>query len=122
MNKWKEDDPKNGERFLGSPQLIPLIVNDLIRHNAGSIYIFHADLLLSIVRAKGYYSQHYKNLNQKAAVLTNSGSHDAVSSFVYLKNLYKKKRVYGDSKFTKAIRLSVKEYCQEMESKYKFAH
>ena len=115
------EEEKN-ERFLGSAQLIPLIVNDLIRHKAGLIYIFHADLLLSIPRAKEYYSLQYKYLNQKCAVLTNSGSHDAVSSFVYLKNLYKKKRIYGDSKFTKAIRLSVKQYCQKMESKYKFAH
>lgn len=114
----KEEKP---QRFLGSAQLIPLIVNDLLRHEAKLIYIFHADLLLSPLREKNYYPKKYSHYNKLAAALTNSGSHDAVSSFVYLKRIYEKKRLTGDSKFIKAIQLSLKDYCKKMESKYKFA-
>jgi hypothetical protein len=111
---------ENKERFLGSPQLIPLIVNDLVRHNAKKIFIFHADLLLTIKRSTGYYSKRYSKLNKQAAFLTNTGSHDAISSFNYLKEFYNQRRVSGDLKFLKAVRLSVHEYAKRLESKYRF--
>jgi len=115
-------DGENNERFLGSPQLIPLIVNDLVRHNAEKIFIFHCDFLLTKKRSKGYFSKRFSKLNKQAAFLTNTGSHDAISSFNYLKKFYKQGRVSGDSRFVKAIQLSLQEYSRKLESKYRFVH
>ncbi len=105
--------------FNNGPNAIPNIAFDLLLFNPKKVKIFHADLMLTVQRNKGYDPDKSIKYNIKEKFLRSlSTSHDPISQFVFLKNLFDKNLIEGDKRFQEVMKLEVKQFMVELQNIY----
>ena len=101
--------------YNGSLNAVPDIIFDILRFNPKSIYIFHADLMLTIRRFKGYGPW---VANQKEVMSNSFIGHDPITQHCLLLRLWERKKISGDKYFQKVMNLSTQDYIQKLQEIY----
>ncbi|WP_146049532.1 hypothetical protein [Alkalispirochaeta sphaeroplastigenens] len=108
--------------FSGSLNAIPNIVLDILRFCPSEVIIFHADLMLSIGRLKGYYPDAWerdKDEKMKSSFLKGiAREHDPLTQYWILNRLWCAGRLKGDSRFNEVMGLGQKEYMRQLQQIY----
>ena len=109
--------------FNGSLNFLPNIIIDILRHKPKEISLYHFDMMLTKERVSGYISKSREggksirdliNFNLKSFA-----GHDPVTSFMFLKTLWKKDLIKVDKYFERVIKMEVKEYMKNLEKNYR---
>lgn len=112
------------KQFHGSFNLLTIILLDLAQYECSSIKVFHCDLMLTVLRQKGYYPSSFKQHNCKTQQMISEykkGSviHDPFQQYVITEKLWKSGKVYGDETFTAVMQLGVDKYMSALEDAYR---
>lgn len=110
----------NHVQFNGSLNSIPNIVLDLLPFRPKNVKIFHADLMLTVDRQKGYYPEEWNRDNkmEKDYLKSSSRAHDPVTQYNLLRNLWDKDLIEGDERFNMVMSLGDEEYMRQMQLIY----
>ncbi len=109
--------------FNGSLNFLPNIIIDILRHNPKEILLYHFDMMLTKERVAGYISKSREggksikdliNYNLKSF-----SGHDPITSFIFLKTLWKKGLINVDQYFERVIQMELKEYMKNLENNYR---
>ena len=109
--------------FSGSLNFLPNIIIDILRHKPKEILLYHFDMMLTKERVSGYISKSREggksikdliNFNLKSFA-----GHDPVTSFIFLKTLWKKGLIKVDKYFERVIQMEVEEYMKNLENNYR---
>jgi len=103
--------------FYSSLNILPLVLLDILEANVKRIKIFHSDMFLTKIRSPGYYPKEF-NLGQKID-LKSFLDHDPMSQHEILKKLNSHKKITGDEKFDKVMKLDTYEYLKKLEETYR---
>jgi len=106
--------------FNGSFNMLPNTLFDLIFFHPNRIKVFHMDLMLTVLRFKGYYpSTHEYDENKKKVRFCRSAvSHDPITQYSALSNLWKAGRIEGDKRFNEVMELGCEEYMRQLQHIY----
>jgi hypothetical protein len=99
--------------FNGSPNMIPIILYDLLNFEPNRIKVFNVNFYLAkTVYKKDYYNKEmFKGRRSLAA-------HDALSNFNFVRNLYKVDLIEADEECTFVLEMSPQEYSKRLEEYY----
>jgi len=102
----------------GNLNLMPYVILDLLYSGFCKIKVFHADLMLTSEKIKGYYNG--LNYSDKDLNITRVGfvMHDPVTQFRCLKALFNKGYIVGDSAFQSVMSLTEEQYAVKLDRKY----
>jgi len=104
--------------FLGSYNMIPLVIFDLLFYNPKSIKIFKTTFFIN----KNSYDPKYqleKNLNiSKQNHKKSFTEHNPISQIRYIRNLFRSKVVSVDEECEKVLNLSDEKYLEILENEY----
>ena len=103
-------------QFFGTLNLIPKTILDILVYQPKSIYIFHADLNLSISRNKDYYPKKlsFSELHLKSNLKSGFLIHDPITQYKLLEVLFKNNKIKGDKKFTEVMNLGLDSYLDKL--------
>ena len=103
-------------QFFGTLNLIPKTILDILFYQPKSIYIFHADLNLSISRNKDYYPKKlsFSELHLKSNLKSGFLIHDPITQYKLLEILFKNNKIKGDKKFTEVMNLGLDSYLEKL--------
>ncbi|KAF5083754.1 hypothetical protein DSECCO2_85560 [anaerobic digester metagenome] len=109
-----------GTFFNLSLMAIPNIIMDLLRFDPKKISIFHADLMLSVGTIPQYLPKdfEYANSMKKYFLMTISRSHDPVTQYWILHELWKNGKFEGDNRFNEIMSLGELEYMKQLQKIY----
>ena len=100
--------------FLGRYSMVQLILQDLLQFEPARVKVFNITLDLSeTLYAKGYKTSEveHKTLNQWLQM----SSHNLVSQYDYMRNLYKRGLVDADTRLSEILNLGTAEYMKQMQ-------
>lgn len=103
-----------GMPYVGTYNMLPLMIMDLWLHNVGHIYVTGNNLYLS----KNPYSKEYRNSLDKMGRLRAFSVHNMFSQFCCLKNLFSAGVFDADEELTTILNMSPQQYALEMERIY----
>jgi len=101
----------------GNFNLLPICIADLIFHGAENIYIYANDLELTPTREKNYYPKTW-NYHGKEKELQNESDHDPLTQFDFIKQMFEKKILKGDSRFTDVMGMSRQQFAQKIQNNH----
>lgn len=106
--------------FNGTFNAVPYISHDVLSRNPLKLKVFHADLMLTANRAKGYYSDGSEiGIERKKIFLRGCyRNHDPLTQFFFFQNLSKSSNVKGDERLNEVLSMEPYEYMQALQSKY----
>ncbi|MEX1014128.1 MAG: hypothetical protein WDZ80_03125 [Candidatus Paceibacterota bacterium] len=106
--------------FHGHLNLIPMIVLDVLKNNPRSVKIYHADLMVTIEKNKGYKSVEWDdNVPMKQRFLiSSSDSHDPVTQYSILNRLWICGLIDGDDRFNEVMSFGEKKYMVKLQELY----
>lgn len=120
--------PKQRERlerlnrvyFNTTATAIPKIIIDLCRFEPEHIKVFHADLMLTVNRNKGYLPADWNwEANMKQIFLRiSSGLHDPLTQYYLLRNFWQNGLITGDTRFEQVMEMGDMEYMIQMQEIY----
>lgn len=104
--------------FHGSLNLIPIAAMDFAQFNPSKIKIYHTDLMLTVLRQKGYDSNSYNLNDKKLEFKKSSVTHDPIVQFFILNRLWENHKITGDNKFNNIMKKGLDSYLQQLEFIY----
>ena len=113
--------PSINSLFLfGYPNMVPLIVFDLINEGVEEIIVSGVNLYCSRnAYDKGYEGYAIMKDNKKRKKrLASWCIHDVLSQFYFLKNIYRNKKIIVDEEMERIMQMSDYEYAQNMEKEH----
>lgn len=108
----------NIDNFLsiGSANMLPYIIYDLINYSPKKIKIFDNDLMINPTRMKNYQTE---KINNKEKFLKIIFEHDPLSQFYFIKKMIKKyKNIQGDKRFNATIKMKDLNFLKKLEKSY----
>jgi len=103
---------KNEYFFNGHPNMVPLIIYDILYFEPSKIKVFYSNFFL----AKKLHKNNYKN---KAVTLQGMylslSSHDCLSQVNFVRNIWRAGLIEADRECEKVLNLSAKQYMYELE-------
>lgn len=115
------NESSNRVFFQGWLNAVPHIATDLLRFNPSSIFIFHADLMLSIERDSQYSLRVWRieDYKMKEVFLRlSSYCHDPVVQYWILHALWMRKKIKGDERFEEVMSMGEREYMRQLQCVY----
>ena len=103
LNKW----------FIGHPNMVQCSVYDLLKHQPSKIKIYGMNFFLS----KNTHHAAYPTVEVSSLKLS---SHNIISNFLYIENLYHKSIILLDNESEQIIRSGLQSYVNEMTNLYRF--
>jgi len=99
--------------FNGSPNMIPIILYDLLNFEPSRVKLFNVNFYLArTIYNKDYYNKDmFKGRRSLAA-------HDALSNFNFVRNIWKADLIETDEECTSVLEMSPQEYCKRLEEYY----
>jgi hypothetical protein len=107
--------PKFG--IQNNPNLLQIILTDLISYNPLEVWVTGADLFLSGHSAKGYYQSQWRGSKDDYLSSVFLG-HDVAEQFLILKELGKNHRIYYNDRLKTIIDSGLEQYFDELQLTY----
>jgi hypothetical protein len=108
--------------FHGSLNMIPIVALDLALFSASSLKVYHADLMLSVARQKGYYPESFNRPNDLVGMQhvfrRSSIVHDPIQQYRILNSLWRNKKITGDARFVEVMKMGLSNYLVALELVY----
>jgi len=108
--------------YRGNLNLIPNAIFDILYSNQAikKLHIIKSDLMLTIDRSPSYYPSEWKREGRMKEIflLGMSISHDPITQFRHLSNLYKKNIISGDLLFSNTMNGGLIKYINNLEKIY----
>jgi hypothetical protein len=112
----------NQPKFHGNFNMLPIVALDFAIFSANPLKIYHSDLMLTIVRQKGYYPKDIDRPDDAASIQKNfrrsSVVHDPIQQYRTLHTLWQNKKISGDARFTEVMEMELDGYLSELERVY----
>ena len=118
----------NQNNFHGSFNMMTIVALDIALFTSDTLKIYHADLMLSVMRQKGYYPKDYYSKSfdrnneddqaQKERFRWSSIVHDPIQQYRTLNNLWRNKKITGDARFVEVMQMGLDAYLLELERLY----
>lgn len=100
--------------YMGTANMLPIMLVDLLLHRVGKIFVCGNNLFLSRnAHAKGYMFDPGKESLKKSFV-----EHNLFSQHMFLKLLYENSKFGADQELGNVLQMSTKRYAEEMERIY----
>ena len=103
--------------LFGSPMMLQLVLIDLINHGVSKIFLKNFDLFTT----KNSYRKNYRTQKSKSEIKVRTflslRLHDALSNFIFIRNLYSnfKDRIVVDQKLAKILNLNLISYAKILD-------
>lgn len=105
--------------FHGAYNMVPAIALDLAGFLPTRLKVFHTDLMLTVARARGYYSE---TIGKQQATIDTARkdfvSHDPILQYRVLEKMWRCGRVTGDPRFEAVMGMGLMNYLRELEAVY----
>jgi len=111
--KWRD------KSFHASYNGIQNILLDLLIYKPKLCKIYHSDMFLTLLRAKGYTPKTMGNNDLNYRILNiNKAYHDPVANHIFMKRLYQLGKIEVDTILRDVLEMETANYCKKLEDTY----